>query len=231
MREQVFLLKKWVILLLLLAFSTSGVGEEAAVAFDRAPIDITDQPSLQRGAQLFMNHCAGCHSLKYVRYSSMAKGIGIVDKNGQLLEQAVKENLLFSGEKISDAILTGMRKQDAINWFGIAPPDLSLVSRTRGVNWLYSYLRSFYLDDSRPWGVNNRIYPEVSMPHVLYDLQNRLSPEAYNAVVTDLVNFLAYVGEPIQNTRKHIGLWVLLFLGICLVFAVLLKREYWKDIQ
>jgi ubiquinol-cytochrome c reductase cytochrome c1 subunit len=214
-----------------LLFCQTAFTDEVAYPLDKAPIDPTDQVSLQRGAQLYMNHCAGCHSLKYLRYNGMAKDIGITDRNGQVLEQALKDNLVFSGDKTSDAILSGMTKKDAANWFGVPPPDLSLVARSKGVNWLYTYLRTFYLDDKRPWGVNNRVFPDVAMPHVLYDLQNRLSPQEYDTVVMDLVNFLSYAGEPIQNTRKRIGVWVLLFLGICLVFAILLKREYWKDVR
>lgn len=204
---------------------------EEATHFPKAPIDLTDKASLQRGAQIFMNHCSGCHGLKYLRYKGMAKDIGIVDQNGKVLDQAVKENLMFTGDKIEDPIRTAMTVEEGKAWFGIAPPDLSLVARSRGVDWLYAYLRSFYLDPKKPWGVNNTVYPDVAMPHILYNVQQSLSPQEYDKFVADLVNFLAYAGEPTQLTRKRLGVWVLIFLGIFFVFAALLKREYWKDIN
>lgn len=212
-------------------FPTNLIASEQTYPLDKAPIDPTDLVSLQRGAKLFMNYCSGCHSLKYMRYNNMAKGIGIVDSQGKVMEQAVKDNLIFSGAKLNDPILTAMSKPEGVNWFGVAPPDLSLVARSRGVDWLYSYLRAFYLDDKKPWGVNNHVFPDVAMPHVLYDLQKSLTVEEYNLAIADIVNFLFYVGEPIRETRKHMGIWVLLFLGILFIFAVLLKREYWKDVK
>jgi len=178
-----------------------------------------------------MNYCSGCHSLKYVRYKGMAQDIGIVDSDGKVLEQAVKDNLLFTGERITDPIMTAMPKADAANWFGIAPPDLSLVARSRSADWLFTYLRSFYPDSKRPWGVNNRLFPDVAMPHVLLSLQNQLSPAEYDASIRDLVNFLVLMGEPKQLERERLGVWVLIFLGILLVFSWLLKREYWKDVH
>lgn len=220
-----------VLLFLLMSCLTFNLHAEESSVLDKAPIDPTDLASLQRGAQLFLNYCSGCHSLKYIRYDTMAKDIGIVDSNGNVLDKAVKESFVFAGDKITDPILVAMRKQDAANWFGVAPPDLSLVARSRGADWLYSYLRAFYPDDRKPWGVNNRVFPDVAMPHVLYDLEKELSPKEYDASIADLVNFLSYVGEPNQIVRKHIGVWVLVFLGIFCVFAILLKREYWKDIK
>lgn len=204
---------------------------EQKYPLEKAPIDSTDLASLQRGAKLFMNYCVGCHSLKYIRYNSMAAGIGIVDSRGKVMDKAVQENLIFSGAKITDPILSGMHKTEGANWFGMAPPDLSLVARSRGVDWLYTYLRSFYKDNKKQWGVNNRVYPDVAMPDVLYNLQQTMTPKEYDQAVADIVNFLSYVGEPIRETRKRIGIWVLLFLGILFIFAVLLKREYWKDVK
>lgn len=204
---------------------------EQTMPLEKAHNDLTDQASLQRGAKLFMNYCSGCHSLKYVRYKGMAQDIGIVDSDGKVLEQAVKDNLLFTGERITDPIMTAMPKADAANWFGIAPPDLSLVARSRSADWLFTYLRSFYPDSKRPWGVNNRLFPDVAMPHVLLSLQNQLSPAEYDASIRDLVNFLVLMGEPKQLERERLGVWVLIFLGILLVFSWLLKREYWKDVH
>lgn len=227
----------------ILSFSFSAYANEANIAnindknekpvmhWKSADVDITDLPSLQRGFKLFMNHCSGCHSLKYVRYNTVAQDIGIVGPNGIVLTQAVKDNLLFVGDKITDNILTSMQKSEGNQWFGIAPPDLSLVTRSRGADWVYNYLLSFYPDNKKIWGVNNTVYPDVAMPHVLEKMQKSMTPEEYEKSVHDIVNFLNYVGEPMQLKRKHIGAWVLVFLGILTIFAFLLKREYWKDIK
>lgn len=205
--------------------------EKTPVVLDKAHIDITDSASLQRGAQLFMNYCSGCHSLKYVRYDGMAKDIAIVDDKGNVLEKMVKDNLVFTGEKITDSMVIAMSPLDASRWFGLPPPDLSLVARARGADWLYTYLRSFYPDPKKPWGVNNYLFPDVAMPHVLDELQNKLTKPEFDASVRDLVNFLVLMGEPKQRERERLGVWVLLFLGVFFVFCWLLKREYWKDIH
>lgn len=210
-----------------LCWFISGV----VMADAKVVVDLSDLPSLQRGAKYFMNYCSGCHGLKYLRYETMAKDIGIVDSKGKILDEALKENLMFTGSKVTDPMVSAMRKADGVKWFGIAPPDLSLVAKSRGPQWIYAYLHGFYKDEKRPFGVNNRVYPDVAMPDVLMDLQNQLSPEEYDRMVADLVNFLSYAAEPMQLTRKHIGVWVLLFLGVLLVFAALLKREYWKDVS
>ncbi len=213
-----------------------GYAAESEIPLDKAHIDPTDLASLERGAKLFMNYCSGCHSLKYIRYSTMAKDIGIVNAKGQVLDQAVKLNLMFVGDKLVDTIQSSMTKEEGVNWFGVAPPDLSLVARLRGVDWLYTYLRSFYPDPKRQWGVNNRLFLDVAMPDVLFNLRTRLllEPEGQQKVdrlVLDLVNFLHYAGEPTKAKRQSLGKWVLLFLGVFFVFAYLLKREYWKDVK
>lgn len=205
--------------------------DSATPAWKNPHVDLTDLPSLQRGFKLFMNHCSGCHGIKYVRYNGVAKDIGIVDQNGKVLDQAIKDNLLFVGDKVSDNIVTAMRKDEGAAWFGIAPPDLSLVTRSRGSRWVYNYLLSFYPDDKKPWGVNNQVYPDVAMPHVMAAMQKNMSPAEFESSVHDLVNFLSYVAEPMQLKRKHLGVWVLVFLGILTIFAALLKREYWKDVD
>ncbi len=226
---------KYVLLLMGLLCSTAGLSEEADIPLMRARIDLKDPASLQRGAAHFMNYCAGCHSLKYVRYSVMAKDIGIVDGEGEVMSTAVADNLMFMGDKLSNTIQTALTPEQGVAWFGVAPPDLSLIARSRGIHWVYTYLKSFYLDDTKPWGVNNYLYPDVAMPDVLFGLKEQLLAEeggeaAYDSVILDIVAFLAYSSEPMQLERKRIGLWVLLFLGIFFVFACLLKREYWKDI-
>jgi ubiquinol-cytochrome c reductase cytochrome c1 subunit len=220
-----------------LLISSVAVSEEAeGLRLEHARVDLSDLPALQRGAQLFMNHCSGCHSLKYVRYQTMAEDLGIVNSDGQLLSEAIKGNLMFVGDQLADPIKSAMPAVSGAAWFGVAPPDLSLVARSRGLNWLYTYLRSFYADPKRPWGVNNRVFPDVAMPDVLSGLRSRLLAQEngtalYDRAVLDIVHFLAYAGEPMQVKRRTLGIWVLLFLGIFCVFAVLLKREYWKDIH
>ncbi len=227
-----------VAILLLAGLLTSPVVfcEEQDIPRQNARIDLSDLPALQRGAQLFMNYCSGCHSLKYVRYQTMAEDLGIVNSAGQLLSEAVKRNLMFVGDQLQDPIKSAMPAASGAAWFGVAPPDLSLVARSRGVDWLYTYLKSFYADPKRPWGVNNRVFLDVAMPDVLSGLKSRLLAQEngaalYDRAVLDIVHFLAYAAEPMQVKRRTLGIWVLLFLGIFCVFAVLLKREYWKDIH
>ena len=237
-----------------------GVAAGASVALEKAHNDITDKASLQRGAQIYMNYCAGCHSLQYERYKGLGAGIGIVDiDSGAPLERVIQQNLNFVTDKVGDPILSAIPKADSEVWFGVAPPDLSLVTRSRGSDWLYTYMKSFYVDPSRPLGVNNVIFADVAMPHVLAGLQGaqkpvyrtittqdgdhkildrlelseqgNLSPQGYDALVTDLVNFLEYVGEPYKTKRIDLGVYVMLFLIVFTLFAYLLKREYWKDVK
>ena len=216
------------------------------IPLDKAPIDRTDFASMQRGAKLFVNRCYACHSLQYMRYDSLAKGIMIVDEEGEVLEDVVKNSLMFVGDKLSSPMEIAMSKEKSAAWFGAAPPDLSLISRSRGVDYLYTYLRTFYRDDARTFGVNNVAYEAVGMPNVLEDLQGvqvmengklklvkpgELSVEEFDEVIADLVNFLSYVGEPVQVERERLGVFVILFLGILYVLSFLLKREYWKEVK
>lgn len=218
---------------------------------DKANVNIKDYASLQRGAKIYMTTCATCHSLKYVRYKEMAKQIEMVDSSGDILVDVVKDGLMYSGAKITDNIISSLSKDDGEKWFGKSPPDLSLVARCRGVDWLFSYLRTFYKDDSKLWGVNNVVFPDVAMPHVLLNYQGlkglsdddshhvslklieqgSLNEKEFDLMVLDLVNFLSYVGEPHQLERKRIGRYVLVFLFVLLVLVYLMKREYWKDIK
>lgn len=219
---------------------------EPLIKMQKAPLDPTDYASMQRGARLFMDVCSGCHSLKYERFDSLAKGIQITDENGKVLEELLKSDLIFTGGSIYSQIDTAMRPADAEKWFGIAPPDLTLEVRYRGADWVYNYLKTFYKDPTRPWGVNNLVYPSVAMPHAMLNLQGEqvltpnglelkvpgtMTPQEYDRAVADLVNFLAYVAEPNQVERRRIGIWVLVFLSIFVVFSYLLKREYWKDVK
>lgn len=218
---------------------------------DKANVNIKDYASLQRGAKIYMTTCATCHSLKYVRYKEMAKQIEMVDSSGDILVDVVKDGLMYSGAKITDNIISSLSTDDGEKWFGKSPPDLSLVARCRGVDWLFSYLRTFYKDDSKLWGVNNVVFPDVAMPHVLLNYQGlkglsgddthhinlklieqgSLNEKEFDLMVLDLVNFLSYVGEPHQLERKRMGRYVLVFLFVLLVLVYLMKREYWKDIK
>lgn len=217
----------------------------------KADIDLHDQASLQRGAKYFVNYCFGCHSLKYMRYNRLGKDLGID-------EVTLRQNLIFGDAKPGDLMENAMRPEDSLKWFGVAIPDLTLVTRWRSPDYVYTYLKSFYLDSTRPYGVNNLVFPLVGMPHVLGDLQGMqepvmaeshvagaqpvvegvklvkqgtLSPAEYDNMVRDITAFLTYAGEPIQLERQRIGLYVLLFLGVLFIFAYLLKKEFWKDVH
>jgi ubiquinol-cytochrome c reductase cytochrome c1 subunit len=223
-----------------------------SVPLDKAPVNVDDHESLQRGARVFVNYCLNCHSASYMRYNRM-EDIG-------LSEVQIKENLMFAADKPGELMKVAMRTADAKEWFGAAPPDLTVITRSRGANWTYTYLRGFYRDDSRPTGWNNTVFDKVGMPHVLQDLQGHMAPvirmeksadgkehqvidhltlvkpgkltqAEYDALVGDLVNYLAWMGEPAQSQRKNIGLAVLLFLGVFYVVAYYLKRSFWKDIH
>lgn len=216
-----------------------------------ANVDVTATASLQRGAKLFVNYCMGCHSLKYLRYQRLAEDLGIP-------EELVKKYLIWDGSEIHSTMTNAMREEDAQDWFGAAPPDLSYTVRVRGADWVYTYLNTFYRDPSRPTGVNNLLLPGASMPHVLARLQGIpepvyaenghdgekvvvgvkvpeeagvLTPEEYHRVTRDITNFLAYAAEPIQAYRQQLGIYVILFLLVLLGIVYLLKREYWKDVH
>jgi ubiquinol-cytochrome c reductase cytochrome c1 subunit len=231
------------IILFLALLPTLAFANEGAISVT-APIDATDYASLQRGARTFVNSCLNCHSANYMRYNRL-KEIG-------LTEQQIKDNLLFAGDKVGDTMNIAMSPKDGKKWFGVAPPDLSVEVRARGADWVYAYLRGFYRDDTSPTGWGNCVFDpqncKVAMPHVLYELQGeqvmnhethklelvkpgKLSPEEYNAFVGDLTNYMAWMAEPAKQQRKHLGIWALLFLGVLLVLAIKLKKEYWKDIK
>ena len=247
-------MKKIIIALAFLALpGLSLAAGGAGYPLEKAPIDLHDKASLQSGAKLYVNYCMGCHSLEHQRYNRLARDIGLTDEQ-------VKENLIFTGAKVGETMKNAMPKADAKNWFGVTPPDLTVIARSRGVDYLYTYLQTFYLDPTRPFGVNNAAFPNAGMPHVLWELQGMqkavyevhkdaegneakvlkgfelvqpgsMSPPEFKAAMADLVNFLAYVGEPIQLKRQSIGIWVLLFLALTTVVFYLLKKEYWKDVH
>lgn len=240
-------MKKLILAFLLAAVPVLTMAAGGGVHLDDADIDVTDTASLQRGAKYFVNYCTGCHSLKFQRYNRMASDLG-------LSADEVKANLMFTTDNIGDTMNIAMDPKDAEKWFGVTPPDLSVTARSRGVDWIYTYLRSFYADEKRPFGVNNTVFPDVGMPNVLWQLQGTqkavhkevdgvkvteleldapgtLSAEEFDGVARDLTAFLSYVGEPIQAKRRAMGKWVLMFIGIFFVLAYLLKKEYWKDIH
>ena len=223
------------------------------VPLQDADIDLKDQASLQRGAGYFVNYCMGCHSLGYMRYNRLADDLGID-------EATLRQSLIFTGAKPGDLMVSNMNPVSAEKWFGTAVPDLTLATRWRSPDWVYSYLKSFYADPSRPLGVNNLVFPNVGMPHVLAGLQGTQQPkfaehpgpdgnpvktvvgvepaqggsmtaEQYDAFARDLTAFLTYAGEPIKLERQRLGIWVLLFLAVFFVAAYFLKKEYWKDVH
>jgi cytochrome c1 len=231
---------------------------------DHIDVDLKDKVALQHGAQVYTNYCAGCHAMQYQRFERTANDIGVPT-------ELYKKHLIFGDSKIGDLMTIAMPTKSAKEWFGSAPPDLSLEARLRGTDWLYTYLRNFYRDDTRPLGVNNKVFPNVGMPHVFAELQGlqecamgpgiaenggvkrdpltgkdiedvpcgkftivqkgRLDEKQFDAVVKDLVTFLAYVGEPSKLQAHRIGVFVLLFLAFMFIWAYLLKREYWKDVH
>ena len=205
----------------LLSFNVFAAGD---LHLDHANTDISDTASLQNGAKLFMNYCSGCHAIGFMRYNRIAQDLNLSDS-------LVAEHLMFAGEKPGETITTAMPKEGAAKWFGGAPPDLSLVARSKGTDWIYTYLRGFYEDDSKVFGVNNKVLENASMPDVLWSLKEEKSEAEFDQDVRDITNFLDYVGEPAKLIRTSLGVWVLLFLGVLLVLTYLLKKEYWKDVK
>lgn len=236
-------MKRFLALILLTPLLALASGSE--LHLDRAPDRSQDKAALQNGAKIFVNYCLNCHSASYMRYNRL-KDIGLSD-------QQIKDNLLFTADKVGETMRVAMRRADAKAWFGAPPPDLTVIARARGsefgsgADWLYTYLRTFYRDEERPTGWNNLVFPNVGMPHVLWELQGdqtldenhqlklvkagKMSPREYDEMVADLVGFLQYMGEPAASSRKSLGWVVLAFLAVLLVFAYALKRNYWQDIH
>lgn len=264
-------IKGLLVVMLLVLVPILAVGAESkyecgAIRCDTIQVDANDKASLQRGAKWYMNYCFGCHATQYIRYERVADDLGIS-------HNLMLENLVFSDNKIGDLMQNSMSEEHGKRWFGTLPPDLSLITKSRSPNWVYTYLRNFYADDSRPLGVNNRVFPNVGMPHALLELQGLsrcqpgplLSPDgglkrdpltreliledkcgrlvvasdeqgsmnaaAFDQVVYDLTNYLAYIADPRKTQREHLGYYVLLFILLLFVFVWLLNREYWRDIH
>ncbi len=279
---------KLALVVLLTAVAGNLYAASADVVKLPAKINPKDTISLQNGAQTYMNYCVACHSMQYMRYDALVEYLHIP-------EEIVENNLMFSGNQVTDHITNNVPEAQASNWFGKVPPDLTLVARVRGADWLYTYMKSFYVDDSRPFGYNNTTFKDVGMPHVLAPLQGTqvksataaelqdkiaaanvalayaqeqgnsseaaqqkailaeakatikemklsgeyfeivsegtLSPEEYDKLVRDLVNFLDFAGEPGKVDRHALGVKVILFLLVFFGFAYFLKHEYWKDVH
>ena len=247
---------------LLACLPALGMTAGGTMELDEAHNDVANKASLQRGARNFMNYCAGCHSATYVRYNRLGEDLGLSDE--QLID-----NLMFNADKTHETINVAMRADDAERWFGQTPPDLSLIGRSKGSDYLYTFLRSFYVDPSTETGFNNTLKKNVSMPHVLWQLDGlkvpaahaddthaaaadapaehgaapveasrydvvtagTLSPAEYDIFVRDIVNFLDYIGEPMQLQRQRMGVWVMVFLLVLLMLSVMLKKEIWKDVD
>lgn len=236
-----------------LVFAAPVTAAEGGVPLDPAPNQSSDASALQRGAKLFVNYCLNCHGASAMRYNRL-RDLG-------LSEEQIKQNLLFTSDKVGDTMRIAMDRDDAKKWFGAVPPDLSVIARARGSDWLYTYLRTFYRDDTRPTGWNNLVFDKVGMPHVLWELQGQRVPRyetvksehggepehklvgfdqvtpgklntvEYDQAVADIVTYLDWMAEPAGNLRKRLGVWVLLFIGVFFVLAWRLNAAYWKDIK
>lgn len=232
---------------LALAFAPAAMASSEGLPASNA--NLSDIGSLQNGAKIYFNYCSGCHSLNLMRYSRIAEDL-------QLSQDQVMQNLNFTGANFGERIPSSLHATDGKAWFGAAPPDLSLMARAKGVDYVYNYLKSFYLDPSRPIGWNNTVFPNASMPNALWELQGiqtakfklaeggekefegfdlhqvgKLSSEEFDGVARDVANFLQYAAEPAAMQRKSIGIWVILFLSVFTLLAYFLKQEYWKDVH
>jgi len=245
------MLSRLVVIITLVA-SAEVLAAGGGVELVPADIDPGNISSLQRGARNFMNYCSGCHSAQYVRFNTIGKYL-------ELSEEQLVENLMFNAEKTFDTIQASMPAADAARWYGTAPPDMSLMARAKGADYIYNFLKGFYLDAESPTGVDNLVLAGTSMPNVLWELQGyqnaifvehtvdgvtthdfegfeqattgTLDAEDYDDFVRDTVNFLAYIAEPIRSERRMIGTWVIIYLLVFLVIAIMLKKQVWKDVK
>jgi ubiquinol-cytochrome c reductase cytochrome c1 subunit len=234
-------------------FSVTAFASGGGADLEKAGIDPGNINSLQRGARNFMNYCSGCHSAKYVRFNTIGKYL-------ELSEEQLVDNLMFNAEKTFETINVSMRSNDAERWFGTAPPDMSLMARSKGADYIFNFLQGFYVDPESPTGVDNRVLKGTSMPHVLWELQGfqkavysthededgkkvehfdgfepvtsgSLSDDEFDDFVRDTTNFLAYIAEPIRSDRRKLGVWVMMFLIFFLIISSMLKKQIWKDIK
>jgi ubiquinol-cytochrome c reductase cytochrome c1 subunit len=222
--------QKIILGLMLVVGLTSGVhANEGGPAWDKAPNRINNMAALQSGAKTFVNYCLNCHSAAFMRFNRL-QDIG-------LTPEQIKSNLLVTNAKIGDTMKSAIDPQQAKAWFGVNPPDLTVISRSRagaggtGTDYLYSYMRGFYRDEAKPTGWNNHVFPNVAMPHALWELQTTMTPAQYDEIVGDLVNYLQWMAEPSQTTRQRVGIWVLLFLAGLSFLTWRLNAAYWKDVK
>jgi len=251
-------MKKFLIAVsVVLAMALPAFAATDSIPWDKAPNKLNDLSALQNGAKIFVNYCLNCHAAAYMRFNRL-KDIGLTEKQ-------IKDNLLFTTDKVGDTMKISMDAKQGKDWFGGNPPDLTLIARSRsgsggtGADYIYTYLRTYYRDDSKATGWNNLAYPNVGMPHVLWELQGqrrpvfedveqhghttqalkgweqvspgKMTPREYDEAMGDLVNYLQWMAEPNQNSRVQIGVWVMLFLLIFMVIAWRLNASYWKDIR
>jgi len=240
-----------------LGFVAGAHAAGGGIALDKAPVKTNDLVSLQNGAKLFVNYCLNCHSAAFMRFNRL-KDIGLTD-------QQIKDNLLFTTEKVGETMKAAIDPKQAKDWFGANPPDLTVIARSRagaggsGADYLYTYLRTYYPDETKATGWNNLVFPSVGMPHVLWELQGKrvpvydtvtehghevqvfkgwqqitpgtMTPAQFDQAIGDLVNYMQWMGEPAQNTRVRVGVWVLLFLSVLTLFAWRLNAAFWKDVK
>ena len=259
MKNMAFITKIGGILVAAFCLAAGAHASTGGIAWDKAPNKTNDLVALQNGAKLFVNYCLNCHSAAYMRYNRL-RDIG-------LTEQQIKDNLLFATDKVGETMQAAIDPKQAVQWFGGNPPDLTVIARSRssggqgsGADYLYTYLRTFYPDPTKATGWNNLAFPNVGMPHVLWELQGdrhpvyetqvehgheaqvftgrweqttpgSMTPLEYDRAVGDLVSYLQWMGEPSQNSRVRVGVWVLLFLGLFTLIAWRLNAAYWKDIR
>jgi ubiquinol-cytochrome c reductase cytochrome c1 subunit len=245
-------MRKIIIAIMIAVLPGLALASEGGVHMQKVDIDLHNKETLQRGAKVFVNYCLSCHSAQYMRYNRMGSDLGLTD-------QEVKDNLMFAADKVGETMTIAMPSNKAEVWFGTAPPDLSVIARAKGKDYIYTYLTGFYVDDSRPTGVNNVALKNAAMPDVLWELEGlkapiyktemhegeevktiegykhltkgKMTPAEFDAAARDLTAFLVYMGEPSQQTRKAYGFWVLLFLFGLFVVSYYLKKEYWKDVH
>src|SRR5574344_428576 len=232
-----------------LGIATGAQAAGPSMTWDKAPVDVSNQASLQNGAKLFVNYCLSCHSAAFMRFHRL-QDIG-------LSEQEIKDNLLFTTDKVGDTMVSAIDPKQAKAWFGANPPDLTVIARSRagsggsGADYLYTFLRTFYRDETKATGWNNLAFPNVGMPHALWELQGQrralfdgdhfkaweqvtpgtMTEQQYDQAVCDLVNYLQWMGEPAQAARVRIGTGVLIFLGIFILIAWRLNAVFWKDVK
>lgn len=238
-------MKKLILIFILVAAPALCQAADGSQPLDPVYINLHDKASLQRGARLFVNYCLSCHSAAFMRYGRMGKDLGISDGN-------LRKEMMFASDKPGDLMTVAMPKAEAKKWFGTAPPDLSLIARSRKPAWIYSYLRRFYVDPASKTGWNNTLFHNVAMPDVFWQLQGTqrltgydkagspqfklekpgtMKPKEFDQAVRDLTNFLVYLGEPAKLQRYKYGAIVVLFLVVLFALTLFLKKEYWRDIH